>query len=129
MTSLCPPWEWARRPGPHPPVAGAASGAQCPQLGGEGGSEPVPGTCHCCCCECPPEQVCLGVLIANLTQDQPPGGAVQGTREPRIWAGMLGGQRGCAGAWGMHEGMCALTSDLLSPPAAGEGTWLSVCIL
>ena len=58
-----------------------------------------------------------------------------------MWAGVLGGQRGCAGTQGIHECacvcacepeecyVCACTSDLLSLPAQEEKeTWLSVLV-
>lgn len=57
---------------------------------------------------CPPEQVCLGVLIANPTQDQPPGRAVQGAGGPGCGQGCWG-DRGAVLVLGGCKKACVLS--------------------
>lgn len=88
-------------------LAGAASGAPCPQ---EGGSGPL---CLALVAagglSVPPERVCLAAFIANPAQDQPPGrGCGEGCRARDVGRG-VGWTEGLRWDLGMHEGVCVLS--------------------
>lgn len=113
-------------------VAGAASGAQCPQLEGREGQSSGPGSCHCCGCECPPGAGVPGCVhchpCTGLAAREGPCGDTPG-RAAGPGCGQ-GGQRGCAGTWGTHEGRCVLspvTSCLCQRRGGHVAGWLVFC--
>lgn len=73
---------------------------------------------------------CVCLFAASTLLDQlVSGGPMEWIRGPGIQAGVLGGQRSHAGAWGIHKCVCAFTSKRQSLPAKEKEGELAVMSL